>query len=78
MKQCKDFCDKLSDYLDKELGENECILIEEHLDRCAPCSLIFEGLKIAVLVCSEGISDEVPDEVRARLKEFLRNNCRAD
>ncbi|MGO8821912.1 MAG: anti-sigma factor family protein, partial [Desulfomonilaceae bacterium] len=52
MKKCKDFCDKLSDYLDKELGENECVLIEEHLDSCAPCSLIFEGLKIAVLVCS--------------------------
>ena len=78
MKECKDFCDKLSDYLDKELGENECVLIEEHLDNCAPCSLIFEGLKITVLMCSEGISDEVPEDVSVRLKEFLRNNCRID
>ncbi|MCL5124861.1 MAG: zf-HC2 domain-containing protein [Deltaproteobacteria bacterium] len=78
MKKCKDFCDRLSDYLDKELGENECILIEEHLDNCGPCSLIFEGLKTTVLVCSKGISDEVPEEVRARLKQFLRNNCRTD
>jgi len=78
MKKCKDFCDRLSDYLDKELGVNECVLIEEHLDNCAPCSLILEGLKTTVLVCSKGISDEVPEEVRTRLKEFLRINCKAD
>ncbi|MGC8605265.1 MAG: anti-sigma factor family protein [Desulfomonilaceae bacterium] len=78
MQKCKDFCDRLSDYLDKELGENECLLIEEHLDKCAPCSLIFEGLKTTVLICSEGVSDEMPEEVRTRLREFLRINCMAD
>ncbi|MCX5872487.1 MAG: anti-sigma factor [Deltaproteobacteria bacterium] len=78
MKKCKDFCDQLSDYLDKELGARECVLIQEHLEKCAPCALIFEGLKTTVIVCSEGISDEVPEEVKMRLKEFLRTNCTAE
>ena len=78
MKKCKDFCDQLSDYLDNELGANECVLIEEHLEKCAPCAVICKSLKTAILVCSKGVSDEVPEEVRARLKEFLRINCGAD
>ena len=78
MNKCKEFCNQLFDDLDKEMGANECILIEQHLEECAPCALVFESLKTTLTICSEGISDEIPEDVKIRLKEFLKNNCSAD
>ena len=78
MKSCKDFCDQLSDYLDGAVGDCDCRLIEEHLAICEPCALLFESLKITVRVCEEGVSDDIPETVRTRLKLFLRTHCRGD
>jgi predicted anti-sigma-YlaC factor YlaD len=76
MTRCKEFCDRLSDYLDGEIGKNECILIEEHLEVCPPCAGVFEALKTTLQLCREGVSEEVPSEVQTRLKAFLRQHCR--
>jgi len=78
MQSCKEFCNHLSDYLDGEIGENECRLIEEHLDKCPPCAIYFESLKTTVQLCCRGVSAEMPQEVRDRLKEFLRTHCQND
>ncbi|MGD9817067.1 MAG: anti-sigma factor [Desulfomonilaceae bacterium] len=75
MKKCSDFCKKLSDYLDRELSEAECKLIEDHLRQCPPCAIIFQGLERTVSLCGKGISDEVPPAVKQRLINFLRNRC---
>lgn len=74
-KKCKELCDKLSDYLDGDLGQKECVLIEEHLRECPPCSLIYESLRTAVSVCEKGISDDIPEDVHERLRQFLRERC---
>jgi predicted anti-sigma-YlaC factor YlaD len=78
MKTCKDFCEYLSDYLDGAVGDHECHLIEEHLALCEPCALAFESLKITVRMCEKGVSDYIPDQVRSRLKLFLRTHCKGD
>ncbi len=75
MKTCKDFCNHLSDYLDGEIGENECRLIEEHLHNCPPCELIFRSLRKTVDICGQGVSAQIPEDVRSRLKNFLREHC---
>ncbi len=78
MKTCKDFCDKLSDYLDGESEEHECRLIEDHLNECPPCDMMFKSLKTTVDICGKGVTDEVPDAVRKRLRAFLREHCQSD
>lgn len=78
MKTCKELCEQLSDYLDGSVGECECKLIEEHLGKCAPCALMYESLRITVNICERGVSDEVPQDVRSRLKDFLRKHCKSD
>lgn len=78
MKSCKEFCEQLSDYLDGEIGEHECRLIQEHLEECPPCALMYESLKITVHVCEKGVSDDIPEEIRSRLKMFLRAHCKGD
>lgn len=75
MKTCRDFCEHLSDYLDGEIGPNECVLIEEHLDICPPCALLFESLKTTVQICGRGVTDEIPADLRENLKQFLRRHC---
>jgi predicted anti-sigma-YlaC factor YlaD len=75
MKTCEEFCQHLCDYLDGEVGPNECRLIEEHLDMCPPCAMVFESLKTTLDICNKGVSDQVPEEVQRRLKCFLREHC---
>ena len=75
MNNCSDFCKKLSDYLDRELSENECRLIEEHLEQCPPCAIIFQGLERTVSLCGKAVSDEIPEDVKKRLLSFVRNRC---
>jgi anti-sigma factor RsiW len=77
-KTCQEFCARLSDYLDGEIGQRECVMIEEHLKVCPPCAQAFESLRATVRICSEAVSDEIPEEVCKRLKEFLREHCKGD
>lgn len=78
MKKCKDFCDKLSDYLEGEIAPNECRLIEEHLSDCPPCSLTYQSLKTTVDICGKAFSEEIPHDVKARLRAFLKEHCGKD
>jgi anti-sigma factor RsiW len=78
MKNCKEFCDQFSDYLDGELSDADCRLIEEHLAQCSPCALEYESLRTAVEVCSKGVSENIPEDIRNRLKAFLKQCCRND
>lgn len=76
LKTCKEFCDRLSDYLDGEIGEHECRLIADHLSHCPPCAQAYEALKLTVEVCCKGVAPAIPDDVCARLKAFLREQCK--
>jgi predicted anti-sigma-YlaC factor YlaD len=75
MNECKEFCDQLSDYLDGEIGTYECRLIEEHLEMCPPCAMIYRSLATTLKLCGQGVSEEVPPEVQERLKNFLKEHC---
>jgi predicted anti-sigma-YlaC factor YlaD len=74
--QCKEFCQKLSDYLDGLLEENVCVLIEQHLEVCPPCGLMYESLRTAVEICRKGVTDDIPEEMARELKTYLRAHCR--
>lgn len=75
MKKCKEFCEQFSDFLDGELSADDCRLIEEHLAECSSCNLEYKSLRSTVEVCSKGISDDMPEKVRNRLKAFLKQRC---
>jgi len=78
MKTCKEFCDNLSNYLDGDMAQDECRLIEEHLEKCPPCALMYECLRTTVSICEKGVSEEMPEDVKTRLKMFLRNHCKPE
>lgn len=78
MKTCKEFCDCISDYLDGDMSEDLCRLLEDHLDRCPPCQLMYQSLATTVEICSQSIPAEIPDDVRENLRRFLREHCGQD
>ena len=73
--KCEKLCEMLSDYLDGELGQAECVLIEEHLKVCPSCDLVYESLRLSVRACAQGLCCEIPTDVRDRLKVFLKEHC---
>jgi predicted anti-sigma-YlaC factor YlaD len=75
MKTCADYCDYLSDYLDGDIGEEERRYLEEHLALCQPCSNVYESLRTTVELCGKSVPGDIPEDVRAKLKMFLREHC---
>jgi mycothiol system anti-sigma-R factor len=69
---CDETIEKLYFYLDGELTEQRRIEISRHLDLCGPCvgAYGFEA-ELRKLVASR-CHDRVPDALRARVAEALR------
>ena len=72
--RCFDVLDRLSDYLDGELGEAERRQVEAHLAGCDECTRFGGefGAIIAALRERLGVAADVPDEVAQRLNDSLR------
>ena len=69
--QCRSFFEKLSEYLDDELDQAVCDMIETHLQECPPCQACLATLKQTVAVCRELKSAHVPEDFSRRLRKML-------
>ncbi|MBN1573594.1 MAG: zf-HC2 domain-containing protein [Deltaproteobacteria bacterium] len=75
---CRRVCDLLSAYIDGELAEDERRNLETHLDNCLHCRVYLKSLNFTVNISSrlEGHKPyEMPQEVRTKLRAFLRERC---
>ncbi len=72
MKICKNYFEKLSEYLDGELDRRTCHEIEAHLKTCPECRHCADSLKKTIQLCRETSKEKVPSEMRARLKTALQ------
>lgn len=74
--QCRSFFEKLSEYIDHELDQDTCKLIEKHLRNCQPCQACLATLKQTVALCREMKSTEagsaVPAEFSKRLRDMIQ------
>ena len=77
-KGCKEYFERISEYLDGELDGNLCEKIEQHLRECPECRGCIESLKKTVGLCKKIPSDQIPPEVRARLRATLKSYLRQD
>jgi anti-sigma factor (TIGR02949 family) len=70
---CEEAFRQLEDYLDRELGEEERRLIEEHLSICAACLREFTFERSVVDGVRNKLRDiGVPPELLARISTDLR------
>ncbi len=70
---CKEFImDFLSDYLDGTLTRDVVADLEGHLRDCKPCVAYLKTYKKTRELTGRAGRVEMPPEMRARLREFLR------
>jgi mycothiol system anti-sigma-R factor len=70
---CAEFVDKIFAYIDKELPEEELLVMAEHLEKCGPCEAerrAFERIKEMVSGCPlEAAPDRLKDRIRSIIVE---------
>ncbi len=70
--ECEEALDRLFEYIDHELPEDEIHRIGEHLKECGPCEAEHKiNEKIKRLVNKAG-HDVAPDDLRARILTTIR------
>jgi anti-sigma factor (TIGR02949 family) len=69
---CKKNFERISEYLDGELVLEDCQQIEQHLEECPECRDCFDALKKTIDLCRKSSRDEIPEDMRVRIRSRLR------
>jgi anti-sigma factor RsiW len=69
---CQDCVDLLADYVEGALPEERRRELEEHLSYCPPCVTFVRTYKATSRICRKHLEETIPEEVGARLHEFLK------
>ena len=72
---CKECIELLHDYLEGELTPEINASLEEHFEDCPPCIAFVNTYKSASHLCKVTLeSNDIPDAVKNKLKEFVDKN----
>lgn len=71
--ECIEAVHQLYLYLDGELTDDRRHVIRQHLDICPPCLRAYDFESELRVVISEKCRDHVPDDLRVRIYEAIRN-----
>ena len=74
---CVEAVHLLYHYLDGELTTERRLLISQHLDDCPPCGEAFDFEAELRIVISQKCREQVPDHLRARVADALRQDTEA-
>ncbi|HSP77347.1 MAG TPA: anti-sigma factor [Myxococcaceae bacterium] len=77
MYTCEDTINLLLDYLDGEMPAEEAKHLKEHLSGCAPCIDFLRTYRATPGLCRRALAQKMPQEVSAKLTEFLRTRIKS-
>ena len=69
---CRDTIAVLDDYLDGVLAPEDVAALERHLAGCVPCRAYLATYRRTRALGAQAVRLEMPDEMRTRLRQFLR------
>lgn len=69
---CKEYFERISEYLDGELDDDICRKIERHLQDCPECRKCLNSLEKTTQLCKEAGKEEIPVDISERLRSTLR------
>ncbi len=75
MPDCPRIVSLLSDYLDGRLPSDVRIELEQHLSGCSECTSFVGSFRSTVAMLQSLNEDDLPQELRLRLKAFLDDRC---
>lgn len=71
-KNCRHLLGTLSEYIDGELSDDLCQMLEEHMQDCQDCRIVVDTLRKTVNIYHASAEIEViPGEIRQRLFKSL-------
>jgi anti-sigma factor (TIGR02949 family) len=71
-KNCRQLLGSLSEYVDGELDDELCSMLEQHLEGCENCRIVVDTLRKTVYLYHETAKDAgVPVDIRQRLFKSL-------
>jgi predicted anti-sigma-YlaC factor YlaD len=71
-KDCKQLLGTLSEYVDGDLGEELCHVLETHMEDCENCRIVVDTLRKTVdLYHMTAETDILPGDIRQRLFKSL-------
>jgi anti-sigma factor RsiW len=73
---CKDAIAVLADYLESTLSPDLVEKLEEHVRDCAPCRAYLATYRKTKSLTADAGRVEMPEEMKARLREFLLRQLR--
>jgi anti-sigma factor (TIGR02949 family) len=69
---CHELLSSLSEYVDGELNEDLCAVIEQHMSGCQNCRIVVDTMRKTIsLYHASALQVEVPEDVRDRLFHCL-------
>ena len=77
MPDCSRIVSLLSDYIDNRLPADVRQDLEQHLNGCADCTAFMGTFRSTVTLLKSLNDDDLPQELRVRLKAFLDERCKS-
>ena len=68
---CLEMFKQLSEYIDGELDQLDCEVLEKHLEDCPSCKICMMTLKQTVNLCKEVKENPVPEGFSQKLSLFI-------
>ena len=65
--ECRELLKDLSDYVDGDLDETLCLVIEHHMAECDNCRVVVDTLRKTVLLYRALPPEPMPEDAEARL-----------
>jgi anti-sigma factor RsiW len=75
MPDCPRIVSLLSDYIDGRLPADVRADLEQHLNGCSECTNFVGSFRSTVAMLQSLNEDDLPEELRMRLKAFLDDRC---
>lgn len=72
MERCSEYCHMLSDFVDGDLSQEFCLLLEKHLQECENCRIVLNTMKKTIEIYQQTEeTTKIPEDVKERLLTSL-------
>ena len=70
--ECADFLERIVYFIDNELDEADCAVVQVHLDTCNPCLEKYDLQRTVKALVARSCTEAAPDELRQRVLLRIR------
>ena len=69
---CADYLERIVYFLDNELDEADCSVVQQHLDECGPCLRKYDLQRTVKTIVARSCNESAPPSLRERVMLEIR------